>query len=86
MKFQEKPDGDQAWINGGFFVLDPKVLDFIEGDYSIWEKEPLQKLAQIDQLTAYKHRGFWQPMDNLRDKNKFNDMWQNGTPAWKIWD
>ena len=86
LKFQEKPDGDQAWINGGFFVLEPKVLDFIDGDNSIWEKEPLENLAQVGQLTAYKHRGFWQPMDNLRDKNKLNDMWQNGSPSWKVWD
>ena len=86
LKFQEKPDGDQAWINGGFFVLEPKVLDFIDGDNSIWEKEPLENLAQVGQLTAYRHRGFWQPMDNLRDKNKLNDMWQNGSPSWKVWD
>ena len=84
--FQEKPDGDKAWINGGFFVLDPKVLKFIDGDNCIWEKSPLEKLSKEKQLSAFKHEGFWQPMDNLRDKNKLNDMWNKGNPLWKIWD
>ena len=84
--FQEKPDGDKAWINGGFFVLDPKVLKFIDGDSCIWEKDPLEKLSKEKQLSAFKHEGFWQPMDNLRDKNKLNDMWLRGNPLWKIWD
>ena len=86
LKFKEKPDGDKAWINGGFFVLEPQVLDYIEGDHSIWEKEPLESLAINNQLAAYKHQDFWQPMDNLRDKNKLNDMWENNKALWKIWD
>lgn len=86
IKFQEKPEGDKAWINGGFFVLDPKVLGFINGDNSIWEKDPLEKLSKEKQLTSFKHRGFWQPMDNLRDKNKLNEMWNSGKALWKTWN
>ena len=86
LKFQEKPDGDKAWINGGFFVLDTKVISLIKGDNSTWENEPLEKLSELDQLSAYKHNGFWQPMDNLRDKNKLNDMWQDKNAPWKLWD
>ena len=75
-KFQEKADGDKAWINGGFFVLQPSVLDYIDGDFSIWERDPLVNLSNAKELTAFKHRGFWQPMDNLRDRNKLEDLWQ----------
>ena len=85
-KFQEKPLGDNSWINGGFFVLNPEVLNFINGDSSIWEKEPLEKLSNENQLTAFKHTGFWQPMDTLRDKNKLSEMWQNNKAPWKLWD
>lgn len=85
-QFQEKPEGDGAWINGGFFVLDPKVIEYIEqGDATIWEREPLEKLAGADQLKAYRHRGFWRPMDTLRDKMQLEDMWEAGTAPWKTW-
>lgn len=83
--FQEKPQGDGAWVNGGYFVLEPEVLDFIEGDSSVWEQEPLQKLAHLNQLSAYKHTGFWHPMDTLRDKNRLNALWESGNAPWKIW-
>jgi glucose-1-phosphate cytidylyltransferase len=81
--FAEKPKGDGAWINGGFFVLNPKVIEFISGDDSIWEREPLEKLAKDKQLNAFKHYGFWQPMDTLRDKNYLEDLWASGNAKWK---
>ncbi|MFZ4640730.1 MAG: glucose-1-phosphate cytidylyltransferase [Nodosilinea sp.] len=83
--FQEKPEGDGAWVNGGFFVLEPPVIDFIEGDATVWEQEPLRKLANIDQLSAYKHPGFWQPMDTLRDKHRLEELWANDQAPWKVW-
>jgi glucose-1-phosphate cytidylyltransferase len=83
--FQEKPPGDGAWINGGFFVLSPKVIDFIQGDQSSWEGGPLETIATAGQLRAYEHRGFWQPMDTLRDKNLLEDHWQTGKAPWKSW-
>lgn len=83
--FQEKPDGDGAWINGGFFVLNPKVLDLISGDQTIWEREPMEKLASTNNLCAYQHKGFWQPMDTLRDKNYLEDLWQQGKAPWRTW-
>jgi glucose-1-phosphate cytidylyltransferase len=83
--FQEKPAGDGAWINGGFFVLEPTVLDLIEGDRSSWESTPLVKLAANGDLHAYKHRGFWQAMDTLRDKNRLEDLWASGKSPWKVW-
>tara|TARA_Y100000389_G_scaffold167531_1_gene172783 strand:- start:30459 stop:31262 length:804 start_codon:yes stop_codon:yes gene_type:complete len=83
--FQEKPDGDGSWINGGFFVLNPSVIDLIEGDYSIWENEALKSLAIDGELSAYKHNSFWQPMDTLRDKMMLNDLWKNHKAPWKIW-
>ena len=83
--FQEKPLGDGGWINGGFFVLSPKVLETISGDETVWEDEPMQKLAACGQLAAYKHPGFWQPMDTLRDKNHLELLWQSGQAAWKVW-
>ena len=83
--FQEKPTGDGNWINGGFFVLNKKVLDLIEGDETIWEKDPLEKLAKNDQLQAFFHKGFWQPMDTLRDKNALEDLWQKGKAPWQVW-
>jgi glucose-1-phosphate cytidylyltransferase len=82
--FQEKPQGDGAWINGGFFVLSPKVLDYIEGDETIWERAPLERLAADDQLRAFFHTGFWQPMDTLRDKVQLEELWQSGTAPWKV--
>jgi glucose-1-phosphate cytidylyltransferase len=83
--FREKPEGDGAWINGGYFILEPEVIDFIAGDSTIWEKEPLEKLADMGQLAAFKHYGFWQPMDTLRDKNYLEDLWAKGKAPWKIW-
>lgn len=83
--FQEKPPGDGAWINGGFFVLNPKVLDFIQGDKTSWESEPLQKIAQHGQLEAFEHCGFWQPMDTLRDKTHLEQLWETGNAPWKCW-
>ncbi|WP_025662184.1 glucose-1-phosphate cytidylyltransferase [Rhizobium sp. IBUN] len=83
--FQEKPQGDGGWINGGFFVLSPKVIDHIDGDASIWEREPLETLANQGQLNAWFHHGFWQPMDTLRDKNHLEELWASGQAPWKIW-
>lgn len=83
--FNEKPQGDGAWINGGFFVLEPAAIDYINSDSTSWEREPLEKLAQDNLLSAYKHYGFWQPMDTLRDKMVLEDLWQNGEAPWKVW-
>jgi glucose-1-phosphate cytidylyltransferase len=85
-QFQEKPDGDGAWINGGFFVLERDSLDYVkEGDRTVWEREPLVSLANESQLAAYKHRGFWRPMDTLRDKIELEELWENERAPWKIW-
>lgn len=83
--FCEKPFGDEGWINGGFFVLSPGVGDYIEGDATRWEAEPMERLSADGQLSAYLHRGFWQPMDTLRDKNYLEDRWQSGGAPWKVW-
>ena len=83
--FQEKPEGDGSWINAGYFILSPKVIDYIEGDKISWENEPLQQLASEGQLYAYKHEGFWQPMDTLRDKNSLEALWESGVAPWKVW-
>lgn len=83
--FQEKPEGDGAWVNSGFFVLEPDVFDYIDGDKTVWEKDPLERLAQDGQLCAYRHHGFWQPMDSLRDKNVLENLWDSGEPPWKVW-
>lgn len=83
--FAEKPRGDGGLINGGFFVLSPKVLDLIDDDDQPWEKEPLERLANMGELKAYKHEGFWQPMDTLREKNLLEDLWSSGKAPWKIW-
>jgi glucose-1-phosphate cytidylyltransferase len=83
--FVEKPDGDGAWINGGFFVLSPRCLDYIDGDTTAWENEPLTKLAADGQLMAFEHRGFWHAMDTLRDKNHLEDLWATRRAPWKIW-
>ncbi len=84
--FQEKPRGDGAMINGGYFVLSPKVIDYIEDDATTWEQEPLKKLADSDQLMAYEHHGFWQPMDTLRDKIYLEKLWTSNKAPWKIWE
>ena len=83
--FREKPRGDGAWINGGFFVLEPGVLDYIDGDDTVWEREPLDGLAEDGQLAAYRHTGFWQPMDTLRDKMVLEELWERESPPWKVW-
>ncbi|ENM5738580.1 glucose-1-phosphate cytidylyltransferase [Vibrio mimicus] len=84
--FKEKPKGDGAMINGGFFVLSPQVLDYIDGDSCVWEQYPLNKLAEEGELMAYEHQGFWQPMDTLRDKVYLEELWQSGNAPWKIWE
>jgi glucose-1-phosphate cytidylyltransferase len=83
--FDEKPRGDGGWINGGFFVLSPKVLDYIEGDRTVWEEEPLEALARDGELMAFRHHGFWHPMDTQRDKRLLEDLWRSATPPWKVW-
>ena len=84
-RFEEKPSGDGSWINGGFFVLEPGVLDYIKDDTTVWERDPLEALARDGQLSAYTHNGFWQPMDTLRDKMKLEELWQGGRAPWKVW-
>jgi glucose-1-phosphate cytidylyltransferase len=83
--FQEKPAGDHSWINGGFFVLEPTVIDRIDNDMTSWEGEPLAELAADAELMAFYHRGFWQAMDTLRDKNQLEELWARGNPPWKVW-
>jgi glucose-1-phosphate cytidylyltransferase len=83
--FLEKPQGDGRWVNGGFFVLSPKVFDYIEGDSTMWEKEPLERLAEEDQLRAFRHSGFWQPMDTMFEKNNLEKLWNSGNAPWKVW-
>lgn len=85
LAFHEKPNGDGAMVNGGFFVLSPSVLDYIEGDATIWERDPLERLAREGQLAAYRHDGFWQPMDNLRDRNYLEELWASDRAPWKLW-
>jgi len=84
--FQEKPQGDCGWINGGFFVLQPGIFDYIEGDNTIFERAPMENLAKDQELVAYKHSGFWQPMDTMRDKDYLEDLWQKNQAPWKIWE
>lgn len=84
-RFHEKPDNEMGWINGGFFVLEPSVFDYIEGDDTIWEREPLERLARDGQLSAYRHRGFWRPMDTLRDQRELEALWNLGKAPWKTW-
>lgn len=83
--FEEKPEGDGGYINGGFFVLEPEVFDLIDGDAMIWEREPMERLANRRQIEAYKHNGFWRPMDTLRDKNYLQDLWESGDAPWRKW-
>jgi glucose-1-phosphate cytidylyltransferase len=85
LSFLEKPKGDGASINGGFFVLEPQVFDYIGGDDTLWEKEPLENLARDGQLAAFRHNGFWKPMDVLRDKTELESLWNSGKPPWKVW-
>jgi glucose-1-phosphate cytidylyltransferase len=84
-RFHEKPDGDGGWVNGGFFVFEPKVLDYIEGDATVLEREPLESLATEGSLRAFKHTGFWHPMDTLRDKMVLEEQWASDSPPWKVW-
>jgi glucose-1-phosphate cytidylyltransferase len=86
VEFREKPPGDGAWINGGFFVLSPAVADYLGGDDTIWEEEPLRRLAADGQLSSYEHTGFWLPMDTLRDKLRLQSLWESGSAPWKVWD
>jgi glucose-1-phosphate cytidylyltransferase len=86
ISFREKPVGDGVMINGGFFVLSPKVIDLIGNDETIWEHEPLESLTASNQIKAFKHSGFWQPMDTLRDKNHLEELWQSGKAPWKVWE
>jgi len=86
LSFQEKPEGDGSWINGGFFVLNKKVLELIEGDETIWERGPMEKLARDGELHAFFHKGFWRPMDTLRDKNYLEDLWGMKKTPWKVWE
>jgi glucose-1-phosphate cytidylyltransferase len=83
--FMEKPQGDGGWVNGGFFVLEPAALDYVDGDQSIWEREPMQALAHEGKLAAYRHEGYWQNMDTLRDRMVLEEQWASGAPPWKIW-
>jgi glucose-1-phosphate cytidylyltransferase len=83
--FFEKPKGDGAWINGGYFVCQPEVFDYINDDSTVWEKEPMEQLAAANQMVAFKHVGYWKPMDTLRDKKELEFEWNNGTAPWKIW-
>jgi glucose-1-phosphate cytidylyltransferase len=83
--FNEKPSGDGSWVNGGYFILSPKVIDTIDNDLTAWENEPLKSLAKDGELMAYKHSGFWQPMDTLREKLLLNQLWKDGSAPWKVW-
>ena len=83
--FQEKPHIEGEWVNGGFFVLNPQVFDYVKNDSTVWEKEPMEKLTKDGQLSAYKHRGFYQPMDTISDKNYLEKLWQNNQASWKVW-
>ena len=83
--FAEKPEGDGGWVNGGFFVLEPEALDYIDGDSTVWEREPLERMAAEERLLAYRHHGFWQPMDTLHDRMVLEEQWESGQPQWKLW-
>jgi glucose-1-phosphate cytidylyltransferase len=84
--FVEKPHGDGGWVNGGFFVLEPEVIEYVSGDDTVWEREPLERLARDQNLSAYRHTGFWQPMDTLRDRMVLEEHWDSGAAPWKVWD
>jgi glucose-1-phosphate cytidylyltransferase len=85
LAFKEKPQGDGAWINGGFFIVETNALDYIDGDKTVWEREPMESLAKEGKIAAYRHQGFWQPMDTLRDKHFLEDLWTSGKAPWKVW-
>jgi glucose-1-phosphate cytidylyltransferase len=85
-RYEEKPRGDGGWINGGFFVLSPEVERYIDDDSSVWEQEPLQRLAEEDQLAAFRHEGFWHAVDTVRDKRHLQELWDSGNPPWKLWE
>ncbi|WP_226643252.1 glucose-1-phosphate cytidylyltransferase [Mesobacillus subterraneus] len=85
LEFREKPQGENSWINGGFFVCEPQVIDYIQDDNTSWEREPLEQLAKEGQLSSYKHGGFWQAMDTLRDRMQLEEMWNSGSAPWKVW-
>jgi glucose-1-phosphate cytidylyltransferase len=85
-RYEEKPKGDGGWINGGFFVLSPEVERYIDGDATVWEQQPLQRLAQDGQLGAYRHTGFWHAVDTVRDKRHLQELWDSGSPPWKLWE
>jgi glucose-1-phosphate cytidylyltransferase len=85
LNFQEKPQGDGGWINGGYFVLEPEVFDLLEGDQTSWESETLPMIAHKQELSAFNHHGFWQAMDTLRDKNYLESLWENASAPWKVW-
>jgi glucose-1-phosphate cytidylyltransferase len=84
--FKEKPQSDGSWVNGGYFVLSPKAIGYVDADSTMWEREPMERLARDGQLSAFVHRGFWQPLDTMRDKTLLNDLWAKGTAPWKKWD
>ena len=84
-RFHEKPDNEMGWINGGFFVLEPSVMDYIAGDQTVWERTPLEQLAHDGELAAHRHSGFWKPMDTLRDKRDLEELWASDAPPWKLW-
>ena len=83
--FVEKPIGDRGFVNGGFFVVEPQCLDYIEGDFISWEEQPVRKLVELGELRGYRHEGFWQPMDTIRDRNYLQNLWDSGTPPWRVW-
>jgi glucose-1-phosphate cytidylyltransferase len=85
VEFTEKPQAEGGWINGGFFVLEPGVFDLIAADSTVWEAEPLQRLAKDGQLMAFRHEGFWQPMDTIREKRLLQELWDSGRAPWKVW-
>ena len=85
VSFEEKPQGDGGWVNGGYFVLSPKAIEYVADDDTIWEREPMERLAKDGCLSAYLHRGFWQPLDTLRDKQLLNELWDSGRAPWKVW-
>lgn len=84
-RFHEKPDNEMGWINGGFFVVEPSAVDYIDGDETSWERAPLERLARDNALAAYRHQGFWQPMDTLRDQRELEALWNTGNAPWKRW-
>jgi glucose-1-phosphate cytidylyltransferase len=86
LSFKEKPDGDGSWINGGFFVLSPKVIDYIDNDQTIWERDPMERIASDNQMRAFFHKNFWQPMDTLRDKNNLEELWRTNSAPWRLWE